>query len=293
MGVNIHTEEGRELVQDFNIPGAPYISILFFDDNGILQNIGSRYAEEINVNSLFEMCDTAYDMMSSFFSPEEGISEFNVADSRLNIVETEEAKNEIADNLQNRNTTGFVETRRREPQIDPNTGIPVGMTEQQYADKLIRDQQMKELEEAKEADRRKLEEHRNKQQQDKLRQKQELEDKQKQEEQLKEREERAQQIRKNLPDEPAEDNPDACTIQFRLPDGSEAAPRRFLKTDKVELLYDYVYSLGIGQGFETHHGHFQILQNFPKKIFDDMDATLQSQGLFPRSKVYVREQSHE
>ena len=39
-------------------------------------------------------------------------------------------------------------------------------------------------------------------------------------------------------------DPEACHIVFRLPGNGERVNRRFLKTDKVQILYDYIDSLG-------------------------------------------------
>ena len=290
VGVNIHSNDGQELVAEHNIPGAPYMTILYFDESGTMQNIGSRYAEEINVNSIFEMCDTAYDMMAALFDPVQGIPEFNVADSRLDKVETESFISEMEDKLKNKETSGFVETRRREPQIDPNTGMPAGMTEKQYEDMLLKESQRKELEEAMKADREKLQKHREQQEEEKKRMKEELEFQERKQQQQEQREKRAERIKENLPDEPAEDEEGVTTVQFRMPHGSEVQ-RRFRKTDTIGLLYDYIYSLGAEPGFESSSGDFVIIQNFPKKIFDDRDRTLEEEGLYPRCKLYLKEHS--
>lgn len=292
MGVNIHSQQGQELIRDYNIPGAPYMAVMFFDENGIMQNIGSRFAEEINVNSIFEMSDTAISMMSTLFDPILGISEFNVVDSRLNLAETEEVKQEILNRHSNVQPTGFIESRRREPEIDSNTGMPVGMTEKQMEDRLLKDRQNKAIEEAIEKDRMLLEQYRERQEEEKQKQKEDIERQAKIEQLKEEKKEIAESVKRNLPDEPAEDDQNSCTVQFRLPDGSKTIQRRFLKNEKIQLLYDYIISLGNEEGFEAAHTHFTILQNFPKKIYEDMSKTLEEEGLYPRCKLYVREHSH-
>ena len=45
-------------------------------------------------------------------------------------------------------------------------------------------------------------------------------------------------------EEPDKDNPEATTICFRYPDGEKTKNRRFLKSHKIQNLYDYVTSLG-------------------------------------------------
>lgn len=292
VGVNIHSEQGQELVEEYNVPGAPYVAVMYFDENGVMQNIGSRQAEEINVNSVFEMCDTAYDMMSTLFDPKQGVTDFNVADSHLNIAETLTVKAEIEDQLKNKKATGFVETRRREPEIDPDTGMPAGMTEKQIQDKILKDTQKEELEAAMEADRIKLEKMKEKAEEVKQQQLEEVKKQEQQEQAAKYKKLKAEELKKKLPEEPSEDNPDACTVQFRLPDGSESIQRRFLKSDKVQTLYDYIHSLAADEEFEGYTGEFDIIQNFPKKVFDDMESTLEKEGLHPRSKLYIKEHSH-
>jgi hypothetical protein len=92
-----------------------------------------------------------------------------------------------------------------------------------------------------------------------------------------------------LPDEPEESNPNATTINFRSPDGSTTFTRRFLKTHRIRSLYDYIISLGVDAGFENDHSDFELMQNFPKQIYDDMNQTLEAAGLFPRSKIIIHE----
>lgn len=275
--------------EEMTIPGAPFMAILRVDNEGNIQNIGSRYADEININSIFEMCDTANSMLASLFGPDHDVENFNIGDSNLSKVETEEVKEEIEEKFKNKSTTGFVESRTRRREIDPETGMPLGMTEKQIEDKLIKDKQQQELNEAMEADRLLLKERR---------QKQEEEDRQRNEEVKKQVElnrkqiefkESAKVVKESLPEEPEENHPDVVTVQFRLPDGSQTIQRRFLKTDKIQLLYDYVHSLGADEEFDNLTSNFTILQNFPKKIFEDMSKTLEAEGLFPRCKLYIKE----
>ena len=185
------------------------MAVMYFDENGVMQNIGSRHAEEINVNSVFEMCDTAFDMMSALFSPTEGVTDFNVADSKLNVAETMYVKAEIEEQLKNKKPTGFIESRRREPEIDPNTGYPVGMTEQQIQDKELKDKQKEELEAAKEADRRKLQEMQEKKEKKKKKQREEIKKQEQEEEATKYRKMKAEELKKKLPEEPSEGDKDA------------------------------------------------------------------------------------
>ena len=46
-----------------------------------------------------------------------------------------------------------------------------------------------------------------------------------------------------MPIEPGADDKDACNIVFRLPGSGERVNRRFLKTDTVEVMYQFIDSI--------------------------------------------------
>lgn len=226
------------------------------------------------------------------FYPCTDIPDFNIADSSLNIVETLDFKAELEDRFKNKELTGFIETRRKEPQIDPDTGYPVGMTEQQIKDKILKDQQREELEAAKEVDRIKLEATAKAEEEKKQQTLEQVKKDEMKEEILKFRQMEVEELKANLPEEP-EDGPDSSTIQFRLPN-SQSIQRRFMRTDKIKLMYDYVRSLGVKNGCGSG-SNFEILQTFPLKVFDSSshEKTLDEVGLFPRAKLHVKEDDEE
>ena len=43
-----------------------------------------------------------------------------------------------------------------------------------------------------------------------------------------------------LPEEPTTANPDSLELVFRMPQSGERIKRRFLKSDKLGLVYDYI-----------------------------------------------------
>ena len=102
-----------------------------------------------------------------------------------------------------------------------------------------------------------------------------------------------------LNDEPEASNKDAATIQIRLADGSKSVTRRFLKTSKIEELYLYIRSLGDEAGFEDQNWEFELFQQntmigssnpeLKWKIFNNMEATIEEEKLYPRAKIYWRE----
>lgn len=89
--------------------------------------------------------------------------------------------------------------------------------------------------------------------------------------------------------EPPQDDPNACHLVFRLPGSGERVNRRFLKTQKIQVLYDFVESLGEQLQFEnmhTPHGdNFTIFQSMPRKEYIDREKTLGEEGLFPRAML--------
>jgi hypothetical protein len=102
--------------------------------------------------------------------------------------------------------------------------------------------------------------------------------------------EESKKYAQNLRPEPDDSNPDKCIIVFRFPDGERTVQRKFLKQDKIQLLYDFIKSLGRDIFTEQDFHHFSILQTFPYKLFDDkLDNTLESEGLFPNSVLQIKE----
>ena len=89
-----------------------------------------------------------------------------------------------------------------------------------------------------------------------------------------------------LPEEP-EKGPQVSSIRFRFPSG-HLANRRFLSSDRIELLFKFVHSKGFSPG--TH----RLILNFPKKDLGDFDSSsnLQACGLSPQAMVYVEEHSN-
>ena len=93
-----------------------------------------------------------------------------------------------------------------------------------------------------------------------------------------------------IPPEPDDNNPDKCIIIFRLPDGEKNIQRKFLKTDKIAILYDYIRSLGKEIYSEEGCHNFSIIQAFPFKNFENkLNNTLEEEGLFPNSVLQIKE----
>ena len=93
-----------------------------------------------------------------------------------------------------------------------------------------------------------------------------------------------------LSEEPKEDNPDACHIKFRHPDGEKIIERRFLKNDKIASLYDYVKSIGREIFIEDDAFDFELIGGFPPKSLEDKkNNTLGEEGMFPNYILQIKE----
>ena len=107
----------------------------------------------------------------------------------------------------------------------------------------------------------------------------------------KEQEEKNQKefFTKQLPEEPSDDDPNKCTIMFRFPDGEKTVQRKFLKTDKISILYIYVKSLGREIYSDQNENSFSLVQPFPFKNFNDLqENTLENEGMFPNAVLQIR-----
>ena len=118
------------------------------------------------------------------------------------------------------------------------------------------------------------------------RQREEAEKRQKEEEEkvIKKSVMRKKAIKNNkelLPPEPNGTDPNICEIAFRLPKG-ERVVRRFLKTNTIQALYAY-----ISLTKDLEDGTYEISQPVPRKVYSDVKATLEQEGLAPRATVQV------
>lgn len=92
----------------------------------------------------------------------------------------------------------------------------------------------------------------------------------------------------SLPAEPAAEGGEATVVcLFRLPDGSRAS-RRFLLSQPLQLLFDYVDSQGAG-GMEF--GAYQLVTQYPRRVFvpSSGQSTLSDVGLAAGQEVLLLE----
>ena len=150
-------------------------------------------------------------------------------------------------------------------------------------------QQKRDMEELERKEREKKEKERKLIEEKKKEEKKIEEEKKRIEEEIKNQQKRIEILKKNLPPEPDDSNPDKCTILFRYPNGSTNVERKFLKTDKIQLLYDYVNTLGRDIYTENTYLNFELIQTFPFKRYDNKEKTLEEEGLFPNAMLQIKE----
>mmetsp|Transcript_2569 Transcript_2569/g.3968 ORF Transcript_2569/g.3968 Transcript_2569/m.3968 type:complete len:90 (+) Transcript_2569:354-623(+) len=75
---------------------------------------------------------------------------------------------------------------------------------------------------------------------------------------------------------------------MRMPVTGERVKRRFLRSHTIKVLYDFVdYLQKEGQchfeGFENKYtDQYQVLQTFPRRVYEDKEKSLEEAGLWPR-----------
>ena len=114
--------------------------------------------------------------------------------------------------------------------------------------------------------------------------------KNKKREQFEKIEKKAEILKKKFEKEPDKDNPDICVISIRYPDGDKRKERRFLKNNKIKDLYDYIESLGNEIYTGDGNGVFSLYQPFPPKKYENMENTLEEEGLFPNAIIQIKEE---
>lgn len=70
----------------------------------------------------------------------------------------------------------------------------------------------------------------------------------------------------------------------------ERITRRFRKEETVQILYDFIESMGDKVQFEHTAGNFVIMQSMPRKVYTEKEKTIGEAGLFPRAMLQVKEE---
>ena len=93
-----------------------------------------------------------------------------------------------------------------------------------------------------------------------------------------------------IPREPDINDPNACRITFRYPYDEKHIERRFNKNDKINVLYNYVESLGKEIYSKPIYHSFELIYGFPPINFENKkDKTLEDEGLFPSAMINIIE----
>ncbi|CAL5444581.1 unnamed protein product [Camellia sinensis] len=73
-------------------------------------------------------------------------------------------------------------------------------------------------------------------------------------------------------------------ILIRFPNG-EKREQSFLSSDKVQAIYRYIDSVGLGGGV----GNYRLISSFPRKVYgvDQMGLSLKDAGLHPRASLFL------
>lgn len=95
-----------------------------------------------------------------------------------------------------------------------------------------------------------------------------------------------EKLKNELLPEPSDDNPNKTLIAFRLPNG-ETIQRKFLKYCRIAELYNFLKTLD--NVFEEGNESFNLITQFPLKVYNKLDETLDEAGLFPNSVMQVGE----
>ena len=162
-------------------------------------------------------------------------------------------------------------------------GLQVNNTFGTMSDGEVLEQQKSEMEALEKEVQRKEEE---------MRKQKILEEQRKKEEEMKmkEMEKKINEAKKKIVEEPNEGDPNVTTICFRYPDGQQRKDRRFLKSHTIQNLYDFVTSLGREIYTEEENNNFSLYQPFPPKKYEEMDNTLEKEGLFPNAVIQIRDE---
>ena len=192
-----------------------------------------------------------------------------------------ENENEIKNNnnyIQNENENQKNNENNKKNEIDIRDSI-YNLTDAQVLQK--REREMRELERQQEEKEKKEEEEKKKI----------IEEENRLKKIKKDYETEAEIAKMILPEEPKDDNPDVCHIVFRVPDGGKNIERKFLKTDKISSLYNYVKSIGRDIFMEPDATDFDLLSiGFPPTNLESKkNSTLEQEGLFPNSMIQIRE----
>ncbi|KAI8849474.1 hypothetical protein BC829DRAFT_182361 [Chytridium lagenaria] len=101
---------------------------------------------------------------------------------------------------------------------------------------------------------------------------------------------RREELRQNLPVEPAATAKDIAKISLRLPSG-ERVVRRFNADDKIELVYNFIESMDLSP--ISIEADIVAVNTYPRKVLLDKTQTLKEAGLVPSASLIVEEKDED
>jgi len=137
---------------------------------------------------------------------------------------------------------------------------------------------MESLAEDEARDRRQREEQRRQQEEQEALEREAEEERSK----LRDRDRRREISKQRVPPEPSPSEDGVTSLVVRLTDGSRLQ-RRFRVTDKIQAVLDFVDSSS------NEVDSYDLLSNFPRKVFSDPHMTLKEAGLVPQAALFVQE----
>jgi FAS-associated factor 2 len=108
-------------------------------------------------------------------------------------------------------------------------------------------------------------------------------EKEKQQKKIEEKKKRKEEILAKLPPEPSDNEKGVTHLVIRLPDGCRLH-RKFLSHQKLEEIFNFVESQS-----EYDNTEYELVMNFPRKIFNDKNITIEEAGLFPQASLFLQE----
>lgn len=263
-----HTQPSvKELLEERKIKFIPPLTLFLFDSTG---------AFAFNSNIVLSKIEGFLEINHFCMEVNEV---FTKKPSKSNIINNNNIKNNTSNQNNNNNNNNFNYNDFNNDLLHQNSDFlsPAELLEKQNLE-------LQEME--REAQRREVE----KKKEEKLKQ-MKIEENKKLEESLKKKvstqRRNKENLKKNLLSEPDKGDQNSSTIIFRLPDGS-TLERRFQKYWKIIELYYFIGTLDHVLT-EEENTDFDLLSPFPMKVFDNLEATIESEGLYPNAVLQVRE----
>ena len=92
----------------------------------------------------------------------------------------------------------------------------------------------------------------------------------------------------NLPNENNSYEVSKCKIKFHYPNTTRYKIQKFNKTEKISSLFNFVESLGRDIYENQNFNGFELIHGFPPKYLAEVkNNTIEQEGLFPFSEVYI------